>query len=74
MVKRRTKNYALMKHMRIIRQFVLAFIAGVGFILLWSGISRWGNINMTHGQSIAVGIGLLLVSGFFAKIFIKNFS
>ena len=60
--------------MRIIRQFILAFIAGMGFILLWSGVSRWGSLNMTHGQAIAVGIGLLLVSGFFTRIFIKNFS
>ena len=74
MIKRKVRHTTLFKHMKIIRHFLLAFIAGMGFILLWSGIGRWGELNMTPGQEISVGLGLLLVSGFFTKIFLKNFS
>ena len=74
MVKRKSRHTTFFRHMKIMRHFLLAFIAGMGFILLWSGVSRWGALNMSHGQAISVGIGLLLVSGFFTKIFLKNFS
>ena len=70
MIKRKVRHTTLFKHMKIIRHFLLAFIAGMGFILLWSGIGRWGELNMTPGQAISVGLGLLLVSGFFTKIFL----
>ncbi len=53
---------------------MLAFTAGIGFILLWSGISRWSGEFMSYGEAMAVGLGLLIVSGFITRIFIKNFS
>jgi len=72
--KRRKKAKEFEGRVAIIRHFVLAFTAGIGFILLWSGISRWSGEFMSYGEAMAVGMGLLLVSGFMTRIFIKNFS
>ena len=72
--KRRKRQKEFEQQISIIRHFMLAFTAGIGFILLWSGISRWSGEFMSYGESMAVGLGLLIVSGFMTKIFIKNFS
>ena len=72
--KQRQRQKEFEKQTSIIRHFMLAFTAGIGFILLWSGISRWSGEFMSYGEAMAVGLGLLLVSGFMTKIFIKNFS
>jgi len=72
--KRRKKQKIFEQQTSIIKHFMLAFTAGIGFILLWSGISRWSGEFMSYSEAIAVGLGLLIVSGFITKIFIKNFS
>ena len=72
--KRRKRTKEFESQVSIIKQFMLAFTAGIGFILLWSGISRWSGEFMSYGEAVAVGLGLLIVSGFMTKIFIKNFS
>ncbi len=72
--KRRRRQKEFEQQASIIKHFILAFTAGIGFILLWSGISRWSGEFMSHGEAMAVGLGLLLVSGFITRIFIKNFS
>ncbi len=72
--KRRKRQKEFEQQISIIRHFMLAFTAGIGFILLWSGISRWSGEFMSYGEAMAVGLGLLIVSGFMTKIFIKNFS
>ncbi len=72
--KRRKRQKEFDKQAAIIRHFMLAFTAGIGFILLWSGISRWSSSYLSYGEAMAVGLGLLIVSGFITRIFIKNFS
>jgi polyferredoxin len=72
--KRRKRQKEFESQVAIIKHFMLAFTAGMGFILLWSGISRWSSEFMNYNEAMAVGLGLLLVSGFMTKIFIKNFS
>jgi len=72
--KRRKREKEFEEQVSVIRHFILAFTAGIGFILLWSGISRWSSSHMNYGEAMAVGLGLLIVSGFITRIFIKNFS
>jgi len=72
--KRRKRQKEFEQQASIIKHFMLAFTAGIGFILLWSGISRWSGEFMSYGEAMAVGLGLLIVSGFITRIFIKNFS
>ena len=57
----------LRDHKRAIKRVFLGFIGITGIVLIWSGISRFATSNLTLGDSIALGVGLLFVSGLLTK-------
>ena len=63
----RDKKYA-------IKRVFLGFIGITGIVLIWSGISRFASTNLSLSQSIAMGIGLLFVSGLLTKRFVRMFA
>ena len=63
----RAKKYA-------IKRVFLGFIGITGIVLIWSGISRFASTNLSLSQSIAMGIGLLFVSGLLTKRFVRMFA
>ena len=59
---------------KIIRRIFMGFVGITGIVLIWSGISRFAHTNLSLGESIAIGVGLLFVSGLLTKRFVKMFS
>ena len=72
--RKRIRARKLRENKRILRRTILAFIGISGIVLIWSGISRWSYLNLTIGNSIMAGIGLLIMSGLLTRSFIKTFS
>jgi len=52
----------------------MGFVGITGIVLIWSGISRFASDALSLGESIAIGIGLLFVSGLLTKRFVKMFA
>lgn len=59
---------------KIVGRVFLGFVGITGIVLIWSGISRFASDALTLGESIAIGIGLLFVSGLLTKRFVRMFS
>ena len=72
--KKRERAKQLYEKKRAIRRVFLGFIGITGIVLIWSGISRFASSNLSLGQSISLGIGLLFVSGLLTKRFVKMFA
>ena len=72
--RRRLRRKKLRAQKRLIKQVGLAFIGITGTIFIWSAIARYAEANLTMGDSLALGFGLLLFSGLLTRRFVKTFS
>ena len=57
------------KEITHVRKLVFALIIAVGLILFWRGIWEGSVDYLTPGQSMAIGLGILIVSGVATRIF-----
>ena len=71
---RRARAQKIRDKKKIIKRVFLGFIGITGIVLIWSGISRFAINNLTLGESVAIGVGLLFVSGLLTKRFVRMFS
>ena len=71
---RRARAKRIREKKHSIKRVFLGFIGITGIVLIWSGISRFASSNLTLGESVAIGVGLLFVSGLLTKRFVKMFS
>lgn len=72
--RQRAKAKQLREQKRIIKRVFLAFIGITGIVLMWSGISRFALDSFSIGESFAIGVGLLFVSGLLTKRFVRMFA
>ena len=72
--RKRERAKQIREQKRIIGRVFMGFVGITGIVLIWSGISRFASNSLTLGESIAVGVGLLFVSGLLTKRFVRMFS
>ena len=72
--RRRKRAKRLREQKKSIRRIFLGFVGITGIVLIWSGISRFATDNLDLSESIAIGIGLLFVSGLLTKRFVRTFA
>ena len=53
-----------------VQKLLVALIVAVGLILFWRGIWESSVNYITPGQSMAIGLGILVVSGVATRIFV----
>ena len=55
------------------RRLLLAIVAAVGLILFWRGIWDFSREYINPWQSIAIGLGILIVSGMATRMLLAKF-
>jgi len=53
-----------------VQKLLMALVVAVGLILFWRGIWESSVSYITPGQSMAIGLGILVVSGVATRIFV----
>ncbi len=72
--RKRERARRLREQKKTVRRVFLGFVGITGIVLIWSGISRFASSALTLGESIAIGVGLLFVSGLLTKRFVRMFA
>ena len=72
--RRAARKKKIREQKKTIKRVALSFVGITGIVLIWSSISRYAETNLTMGDSLAIGFGLLFVSGLLTKRFIRTFA